>query len=388
VAAGRRSHKGLEWQIITGEYPPQPGGVGDYTYRLAEALAQRSEDVHIWVPASHFSQVPAVKHVEVHRLPAGFGLQWLLALDRGLAAFSNEQTVLVQYVPHMYGWKAMNIAFCCWLAARRHRKVWVMFHEVAFPFKSGQPWRHKVLAVTHRLMAWIVLHSAQQSFTSIEPYRNLLSRIAPKAKVHLLRLFSNVPFGRSEDPDHHSQIATSSSERVVGMFSSFGAETWKLLEETLPNLLGNSSFKFLMIGPGSSFIEQFCRTFPEFKGRVSTTGRVNALQAGSYLQACNVLLQLYPEGACVARGTLVAAMASGVPVVTTSGPLTGSLLGSSGALAFADAEPLAICRVLEDLLADPLAARRLGAAGRRLYETDFDIAVTVATLRQMAGATS
>jgi len=33
--------------LVSGEYPPQPGGVGDYTRRLAEALGQRDHAVTV-----------------------------------------------------------------------------------------------------------------------------------------------------------------------------------------------------------------------------------------------------------------------------------------------------------------------------------------------------
>src|SRR5688572_2254207 len=38
------------WTIITGEYPPQSGGVSDYTCMLAHALAQDAEAVDVWCP--------------------------------------------------------------------------------------------------------------------------------------------------------------------------------------------------------------------------------------------------------------------------------------------------------------------------------------------------
>jgi glycosyltransferase involved in cell wall biosynthesis len=368
----------VQWHIITGEYPPKRGGVSDYTYLLARALAEAGEEVHVWTPAvSH--DVDGLAPTEVHVLPPCFGLRWLMALHRGLAAMGNQGTVLVQYVPHMYGWKAMNLAFCFWLALqRKKKKIWVMFHEVAFPFKRHQPLKHDLLAVVHRSMAWIVLRSASKSFTSIEPYKALLTRLAPRAQIGLLRLFSNVPFGdTAREPDsRRSQVA--SARPLVGTFSSFGNETWELLMHNLPVLLKDSTFDLLLIGPGANFIRYFSRKYPMFKHRLRTSGRVNALEAGPYIQSCDVLLQLYPDGACGARGTFTAALASGVPVVTTAGPLTEPLLG--GAAAFVEQKPHDILRAVESLLDDQAAARNLGAAGRRLYDDHFALPVALAAL--------
>jgi len=36
--------------LITGEYPPQSGGVSDYSYLVATGLAKASEKVHVWAP--------------------------------------------------------------------------------------------------------------------------------------------------------------------------------------------------------------------------------------------------------------------------------------------------------------------------------------------------
>ena len=70
----------------------------------------------------------------------------------------------------------------------------------------------------------------------------------------------------------------------------------------------------------------------------------------------------------------------GVPVVTTAGPLTESLIG--GAVAIAEHKPHQLRRAIESLLADKAAARNLGAASRRLYEDHFDLPTTVATLTE------
>jgi hypothetical protein len=38
----------LTWAILTGEYPPQAGGVSDYTRLVARGLAECGDRVHDW----------------------------------------------------------------------------------------------------------------------------------------------------------------------------------------------------------------------------------------------------------------------------------------------------------------------------------------------------
>ena len=149
-------------------------------------------------------------------------------------------------------------------------------------------------------------------------------------------------------------------------------------------LLANPNVHLQLIGPGSSLVHKLHTQFPECSHQVSTTGRVPAIDVGPYLQACDVLLQIYPDGAVAARGTLIAALASGVPVVTTAGDLTEPIFETCGGVVLADDDPTAIRRAVEDLLTDQSLARRIGTAGRRLYNDYFDIAVTAARLQALS----
>ncbi len=108
----------FQWHIITGEYPPQPGGVSDYTHLVARALAKAGDEVEVWAPACPQPQ-HAEAGIQVHRLPGHCGPRTLAIIDRAIAG-ANAERVLVQYVPHAFGFKAMNLPFSYWLYARRH----------------------------------------------------------------------------------------------------------------------------------------------------------------------------------------------------------------------------------------------------------------------------
>ena len=60
------------WHLITGEYPPQPGGVADYTRLVAQGLADVGDKVHVWTQTAE--GVPYDdRGVTVHFLPDCFG---------------------------------------------------------------------------------------------------------------------------------------------------------------------------------------------------------------------------------------------------------------------------------------------------------------------------
>ena len=50
-AAAAQSYLHACWHVITNEYPPQTGGVSDYTQQVARALVEQGDEVHVWCPA-------------------------------------------------------------------------------------------------------------------------------------------------------------------------------------------------------------------------------------------------------------------------------------------------------------------------------------------------
>ncbi|HEY0094990.1 MAG TPA: glycosyltransferase, partial [Archangium sp.] len=58
----------VSWHLLTGEFPPRPGGVSDYTWQVAEGLARTGCAVHVWAPGDP-QEALAPEGVTVHRLP-------------------------------------------------------------------------------------------------------------------------------------------------------------------------------------------------------------------------------------------------------------------------------------------------------------------------------
>src|SRR5262249_4136625 len=143
-------NRSIRWHIVTGEYPPLPGGVADYTCLLARELARAGDDVHVWT-AELAGSTPADPEtvdtrLSVTRLPGHFGRQALRRLGAELDRSPRPFRLLIQYTPQLYGMRGMNVPFARWIRSRRTDSPWVMFHECAFPLLPGQKWRHRLLA--------------------------------------------------------------------------------------------------------------------------------------------------------------------------------------------------------------------------------------------------
>jgi glycosyltransferase involved in cell wall biosynthesis len=372
----------VEWHIITGEYPPKWGGVSDYTYRVSQELGKDGDRVHVWSPASPM-EIDHPETAEVHPLPRGFGWQGLRDLDRQLRSYNGPRNILIQYVPHMYGWKSMNLAFCWWIFKQRKHNVFMMFHEVAFPFRSGQRLRHHLLAIVHRMMAWVLLRSVRHSFTSTEPYMALLQTLGSgRTPISMLRICSNIPMDSYQSDGWPVHERDASHDRfIVGVFSNFSAQIKEALEPVIGALVGNPNIEVLLLGPGESFCQSLAKQYPQAADQIKTTGRLRPAKVGGHMRRCDALLQLYPDGASAARGTLIGAMASGVPVVTTSGPATDRLLLDSQAILFADGSPESIRSAVERLCENPALCKDLATRAQSLYRESFQPAVIVSRIR-------
>ena len=171
--AGRGVHLMPTFHLLTGEYPPHTGGVGDYTSLVAEGLAARGATVHVWCPnASESSSSPGSVHV--HRLPDVFGPASRKHLESAFLA--SPGCVLLEYVPNALGARGANVPFCLWLMGVRRRgaDVRVMFHEPYFYFSWHRPWRNG-LALVQRLMAALLIRASGVAYISTTAWTDLSS---------------------------------------------------------------------------------------------------------------------------------------------------------------------------------------------------------------------
>lgn len=387
------------WHLITGEYPPQTGGVGDHTFLIATSLAAAGDEVHVWCPQAESETKEAAKGeaagaagVFVHRELGRFTPADLRRVGSLLDRFSAPRRLLVQWVPHGYGYRSMNLPFCLWLwkrAVRRRDTIEVMIHEPYLTFGEGS-WRQACVAVVHRLMTVVLLKATRRIWMTIPAWEAFLRPYALGRTLPFrwLPVASNIAV--VDDTERVNAVRAHYApvdDLIVGHFGAYDRHTIELLLNSLPALLQEqTNCTVLLLGRGSDVArDELTRRLSESLERVHATGTLAAADLSLHISACDVLIQPYIDGASSRRTSLMVGLAHGRPVVTTAGRLTETLWAENEAVVLVPVEDTAaLVGATRRLLADEASRRRMGAAAKRLYDERFDVKRTVMALREAA----
>jgi glycosyltransferase involved in cell wall biosynthesis len=360
--------------LITAEFPPMQGGVGDFTTQLGLALVELGHQVHVVTTRPLDSQpVSQISGLTVHRVMEGWGWGcWkrLLALTRDLGLGVLD----VQYQAAAYQMHpAINF-----VPRRRDRPpVAVTFHDLKVPylFPKAGPLRWRVVRMLAR-------RADRTIVTNQEDYLRLEGEISRK-RLSMIPIGSNIPqvppAGYDRDAER-SHWGVGPDDVLLGYFgflneSKGGEELIRVLallvERGLPAHL-------LMVGGrvGSSdptnraYAERVDRLVVELGvgERIHRTGYTPHLeQVSAGLLATDVCVLPYRDGVSFRRGTLHACLAHGRAIVTTrpAVPLTEAqhgynmLLGEPG-------DPEGLADAVMRVVADPALRARLEAGAAAL----------------------
>ena len=374
-----------EWHLISCEYPPQIGGVCDYTFAVAAGLGAAHQSVHVWCPpaAGERRELP---NVTVHPELGGVTPGDLAHTGRLLDRFDPPRHLLVQWVPHGYRYRSMNLPFCGWLwsRARQGDAVDVMVHEPFLAFE-GSP-RQYAAASVHRMMSAVLLRAARRAWFSIPAWLEAWRPYALGRRIPFAWLPIPSPVVPVHDPRGVANIAeryTRDAVLLVGHFSAHGPLVRSRSKTVVRHLLERATdTAVLLIGSGSHAVrDEILSGHQHLSTRVHSTGPLDTEDVSRHLQACRLLVQPYPDGVSSRRTTVMAALAHGKAVVTTSGSHTESLWRETGAVRLVPADDAeAMVREVQHLLHDESELDQLGRCGLALYDERFDVRHTIDAL--------
>lgn len=372
------------WAIITGEYPPQPGGVSDYSWVVAHALQAAGDEVHVFAPGRGISELESPLHV--HRLSDCFGFRGMRELYEGLEALPTPRRALLQFVVQSFGMRAANVPFAFSLRHLRKYPLWIMFHEFAIRDNPDASWLRRAQARATRIVARVAARSADLVFISTPAWRGDVQRTAT-CPVRWLPVPSNI--ATEAQPEEVSRLRAvfrdPAGGTIVGHFGSYRmGESLAFFEEAVPALADRSpTHRILLLGRGSDeFASSLIAKEPQLAGRVFGIGDLAPQALANHLSVCDILLQPYADGVTTRRGSLIAALALGIPMVTNIGELSEDIWLSSGAALFAPPGDMpAMLALAESALADPALRIAMATRARELYRRHFALDHTIRNLR-------
>ncbi len=395
--------------LIAGEYPPMQGGVGDFTRELARAMIDLGHEAQVVTSqeASNKMQDASrkflVDDIVVHR---GIG-SWGIGCWNQIAkvAHDNHLEILnIQYEPAAYSMR-VGINFLPVALARRTIKLPVVttFHDLLVPYlfpKAGSLRWKVVEYLAHHSDAVIVTNEEDRSQLSTP--RSALVAKRRWVNPQLIPIGSNIDPSRLIDVDAQAtrtQWNIQANEMLIGYFGflslSKGGEVLMralklLVDQDLP-------VKLILIGgrTGSSdptnaeYAAQVDRLIDSLglKDRVLTTGYFDPIDVSRTLMSCDVIALPYADGASLRRGSLLAAIAHGRAIVTTTPafPIHG-LIDAQSVLYVPPDDPTSLASAIERVLADRELRNQLERGARetaKLYTWDRIAQQTIEVYRKV-----
>lgn len=366
----------MHLSFLTGEYPPQPGGIGDYTQRLVAALAQRGHtpDVLTIQDARLVRYQPDATTPSATPHPGP--LDWSPRCWPAVIAALEQQRPEWLHIQYQTGAYAMQpgINLLPWRLRRLpHRpRIAVTFHDLLEPYlfpKAGP------------LRRWITLRLARNADAVIVTNRTDARTLAANGiSAQIIPIGSNIPV--APPPGYtreawRARLGIAPDELLVAYFGLLSASKGVDLLVEAVRQAANPRWRVLIIGGAATTAQDraYAAQFEELvirlglQQRVIRTGHVTPAEVSAHLLAADCVALPFRDGASFRRGSLLAALAHGCPLITTTpadADTRAELPADNVALLVPPADSAALAAAIARLAADDTLRRQLAQAGRTL----------------------
>lgn len=372
--------------LVTGEFPPMEGGVGAFTEMLARETAAAGHEVHI-ITSRKARPADAPRTLAATREPIKLDYALLhprterwrwptVATIADIVLRFELDAVNIQYQAAAYNMSSPAINLLPWRLKPVACTV-VTFHDLRPPYlfpKAGALRERALRGMARSAHGVIVTNAADEAQV----------RAWTDQPVARIPIGSNIKVYRPnhvEVAEAHDILGVSGGDVLLGYFGFLnetkGADT---LTEALALL--DEHFHLVFIGgqTGASDPENNEAFLARLRariealglgGRVHWTGFVDDTRVATFLSAADMIVMPYRDGASTRRGTLMAALAQGRPIVTTRPSQTVDEFVDGHNMVFVPADdPLELAATIGRVAADRALRERL-ATGASDLATQF-----------------
>ncbi len=361
--------------LLSAEYFPQVGGLGDYTACLTQALREKGlAAVTVLTGAANQPPAPA--------LPGPQKWSWsaLAAIEKYLK-LRSPGVINLQYQTGAYGMHPAINFLPLYLRVRlgpQRPKFVTTFHDFRLPylFPKAGPLRRWITRL-------LLLTSDRAIVTNQLDYDQARAWGCPADRLKLVPIGSNIsPVNGSDRSADRRELGLSPTDFAVGYFGltnrSKGLDTLYEAFARLPK----TGWKLVIVGGDTGQTDLTNRRYAaelaelsrrlDLTGRLITTGHLSPEATSRALQALDAVALPFRDGASFRRGSLLAALSHGLPVVTTF-PVQpdrpgqpAQLLDDQNVLMIEADDPAKLAAALQELHSDPARRDRLSLAAREL----------------------
>ncbi len=382
--------------LIAGEYPPLQGGLGDYTRRLALALAGLGHELHVltrFVP-----DVPATEAedgVTVHRLVSAWNWETRRRIE-GFNRLFRPDVLDLQYQAAAYRMHpAINLLPGA--LARRIPTV-VTFHDLRVPYlfpKAGFLRWKSIVTMARSASACVATNVEDRDVLLQEGVRD----------VALIPIGSNIVPAPLTGFDRAAWARANGVADDVVLIGYFGFMNESKGGETLIRALSELRRRGLPVGllhiggpTGDSdptnlvYAARLQQLAVELgvHEHVYLTGFLDERGVSEAFAACACVALPYRDGASFRRGTLMAALAHGCAIVTTTPRVTlPELVDGENVLCVPPDDVPALGQAIERLIRDSALRTHLQAGAAilsRRFQWDAIAAETARLFERIVGA--
>lgn len=359
--------------FITGEYPPMEGGVGAFTREMAQAMQAQGHTVRVLTTNQAIGG------------PQDDGIPVDAIIDRwrwsALRTITNwARTHALDTINLQYQTAAYNMSPYIHLLPRHLRRATPMFttfHDLREPYlfpKAGPLRTYAVLMLARDAAGAIVTNREDEEILATDPRIANLRRIAIGSNITATTKPPN--YSRAK---WRKKLGADKHDLVVGYFGflnkSKGAHV--LVGAAAKARDAGIPIRLLMIGgrvgasdaTNTSYGETVDKLINVFKlnDRVYWTGFVSDEEVSAYFDACDLCALPYRDGVSFRRGTFMAAIAHGCPVITTL-PFIDlpELMPGENVYLVQRRDSDALASAIIDLADKPAQRRKLGEGAQQL----------------------
>ncbi|HAZ14985.1 MAG: hypothetical protein A2X86_17750 [Bdellovibrionales bacterium GWA2_49_15] len=319
MASSSTSKLGPDLLVISPKYRPDRGGLSDYTFyflqnfhelfpeRTALLLTTASESIK-----NYSKDDPRVLAI----IPTwGFG--GLRSLTACLLQ-KKPKTVLIQYVPYMYGKAGINFFFPLWVLFARlflRQRFHLMAHELFHPSEFSL--KGQILFWSHLWMLAVLGFASHAVFCSTKHFAFLV-RIVTLGLRHPVVLPVGPNIARAVGP------YSLTPKNIVLFGSAHPSKNYSLVLKCLEQYFkaDQHSYRLLIIGQSAEDIKSVCARSnfsleKHFWEHTQCLGELPENKVAEIFATSHLSINYFVDGISLRRGSAISALNSGVPVVTT-----------------------------------------------------------------------